>query len=556
MRILPLVALALLGAGCDFDTQLLACAADERCLLADANTPMLRYPHNGAGLGTSGATTPLGMTPTRPYFAWDFDGDETWRFRFQLIKCGPGQALADCPFLTERSDPIPDIPGTTYGLPDDLEIGHRYWWRVRACHTTQPGTPCGPWSNARYFDVGRPEVLPNDLSVSGRADLVVGQATLPDPALPQTLYLFHGSGTGPIHWKDLSVPPPGLSVSVTYDIYATGAGDLNGDGYSDLAVAYQPNFGSFPQETVPIRVFLGGSAGPGTGLPITLGPQADDFGLPLGHAGDVNGDGYSDLAVCQANQRRAIVYFGGPSGPSETGGMALLSVPNAQLTKRLCAFAALSDVDADGYDDIVVAGQGQVSVFRGRSDTGAWAASADIPAPAGATAFGASLAGGDFNGDGHGDLVVTGGGGKAYLYLGGPQWFSGTFPDPIAFDIGSGFILPAGDVNNDGYADLIVDMVSGGATTGQVRIFLGQPSGAPTAIATTITNTDIANFGVSVAGAGDLTGDYFDDVVVGGTNGVVVYRGSASENELGVVKDTVVPPSGSNQFGSHLAPAY
>src|SRR6185369_6106295 len=103
---------------------------------------------------------------------------------------------------------------------------------------------------------------------------------------------------------------------------------------------------------------------------------------------------------------------------------ASLSVPRADLSKPSCAFAALLDVDADGFDDIAVGGVGQVSVFRGREAFGPWTASADIPVPVGATTFGASMAAGDFNGDGRGDLVVIGGDSKGYLYLGGPQWFS------------------------------------------------------------------------------------------------------------------------------------
>jgi len=555
MRILSFAVLALAAAGCDYDAQLEACAKAERCLIANAPRPVLRFPHNGAGLGSAGAVTQLGWSPTRPYLAWDFDGDNTWFFRIQLNRCDPGQALADCQFRTEVSDADePNIPGTTYGLEHDLEIGHRYWWRVRGCHTPEPGTPCGPWSDARYFDVGRPESIPNDFEGTGRGQLVVAGQHPVNAGMPEPLYLFHEDNGVIAHWKDLAVgPPSGLTSTPTYGTVISGAGDLNGDGYTDFAVAYSPSFATGLDEAVPLQVFLSGSGGPGSTNPITLGPQMGGFGLPVGRAGDVNGDGLSDLAVCQASQSRALVYFGGAAGPSNAVAMqASLAVPNADLAKPSCAFAALGDVDADGFDDIVVAGVGQVSVFRGRDAFGPWAASVDIPIPAGATAFGVSLAAGDFNGDGHGDLVVAGGNSKGYLYLGGPQWFSGPFPPPIVFDIGVGTVAPAGDVNNDGLADL----VAGGGSTGQVQIFFGQATGAPKSVAV-IANGALPNFGVSFAGAGDLTGDTYDDVAVGSTGGVVIYRGFPSESDLATQQPiSLIPTTGSAQFGIGLAPAY
>jgi len=555
MRILPFAVLAL-AAGCDFDAQLKACAEAERCLIPNASKPTLRFPHNGAGLGSASAVTQLAWSPTRPYLAWDFEGDNTWLFRIQVHQCDHGQALADCPFSTEVSDADePDIPGTTYSLEHDLQIGSRYWWRVRGCHTSEPGTPCGPWSDARYFDVGRPESIPNDFEGTGRGQLVVAGQHPANGVMPEPLYLFRdrNDGQGIQFWKELDVgPPPGLTSSPAYGTVISGAGDLNGDGYTDFAVAYRPSFGTGLDEAVPLQVFLSSSSGPGSATPITLGPQTDGFGLPLGRAGDVNGDGYSDLAVCQATLKQVVVYYGGSSGPSNAVAMqATLPVPNADLSKANCAFAALLDVDADGYDDIVVSGTGQVSVFRGREAFGPWTSSVDIPSPVGATTFGSSMAGGDFNGDGHGDLVVAGGNGKAYLYLGGPQWFSGQFPLPIAFDIGAGTVAPAGDVNNDGLADL----VTGGGSTGQVRIYLGQATGAPKSVAV-LSNGARPNFGVSFAGAGDLTGDSYDDVAVGSTGGVEIYRGSPSEAEVGTLPISVSPANGSVQFGIGLAPAY
>lgn len=91
------------------------------------------------------------------------------------------------------------------------------------------------------------------------------------------------------------------------------------------------------------------------------------------------------------------------------------------------------------------------------------------------------------------------------------------------------------DVNGDGYADVIV----GAPTPGAAYVFHGGPTGIADATGPTAT-TQITggsdSFGTSVAGAGDVNGDGFADVIVGAPNfsatqnaegGAFVYFGSA-----------------------------
>ena len=96
-----------------------------------------------------------------------------------------------------------------------------------------------------------------------------------------------------------------------------GAGDVNGDGFSDVAVsAYLFDAG----KTDEGRVFV--FAGSPEGLSKTPswimdGNQADGhFGRALACAGDVNGDGFDDLIVgarvmFAANATKALLYFQG-----------------------------------------------------------------------------------------------------------------------------------------------------------------------------------------------------------------------------------------------------
>jgi hypothetical protein len=156
--------------------------------------------------------------------------------------------------------------------------------------------------------------------------------------------------------------------------------------------------------------------------------------------------------------------------------------------------------------------------------------------------FGISVAGaGDVNGDGYADVIVGADladngesyEGMAFVYLGGAS--GGTPPGPswtADGDQGSayfgGSVSGAGDVNGDGYADVIVGARNYDAPEngeGQAFVYLGSASGLATTPASILDmplDQADAWFGNSVAGAGDVNGDGYADVIVGacyGSNG-------------------------------------
>jgi len=55
---------------------------------------------------------------------------------------------------------------------------------------------------------------------------------------------------------------------------------------------------------------------------------------------------------------------------------------------------------------------------------------------------------------------------------------------------------------------------------------------------------------------GDVTDDTYDDVLVGGTNGAIVFRGAASDSEVGVITNVLIAPSGATSFGASAASGY
>jgi hypothetical protein len=168
---------------------------------------------------------------------------------------------------------------------------------------------------------------------------------------------------------------------------------------------------------------------------------------------------------------------------------------------------------------------------------------------------------GDINGDGFTDVVVGApehdaqtltDAGRAQIFFGGGG-LDGTADmtlDGTNAGEGLGLALSnAGDVNNDGFADIVVGApFAPPSQSGRVLIFLGGPtlSASPALV---LPGPQVnTQFGRSVAIAGDLNGDGFDDVVVStaffrGTSGVnagrawVYLGGSPMNAQADVVLD-------------------
>src|SRR5207249_1731650 len=135
--------------------------------------------------------------------------------------------------------------------------------------------------------------------------------------------------------------------------------------------------------------------------------------------------------------------------------------------------------------------------------------------------------------------------GRAFVFLGSasglastPAWTAES--DQASADFGAS-VASAGDVNGDGFADVIIGAHlydNGQSNEGRAFVYLGSASGlASTPAWTAESNQANADFGASVAAAGDVNGDGFGDVIVGADlydNGqtdegrIFVYLGSAS----------------------------
>ncbi len=326
------------------------------------------------------------------------------------------------------------------------------------------------------------------------------------------------------------------------------AGDVNGDGFSDVIVGTwlwdngQSNEGK-------ASIYCGSASGliPAPCWSVESNQTDAQFGGSVSSAGDVNGDGYDDVLVGanwwtngQSKEGGAWVYLGGPAGPSTTAAWHTEGNQADSNFGRIVAWAG--DVNNDGFSDVLVGAKdydnGQTDEGRaylylgsasGLSTTPAWTAE---PNQAGAS-FGISVAtAGDVNGDGYADVIVGAnlfdGGpadqGAAFVYSGGP---SGLSASPIWTGMSGqaganyGFsVATAGDTNGDGYADILIGgyQYDVGAFTdeGRAYVYFGSAAG-PTASPSWIAHPrqSGASFGSSVATTGDVNGDGYADIVVG-----------------------------------------
>jgi hypothetical protein len=281
------------------------------------------------------------------------------------------------------------------------------------------------------------------------------------------------------------------------------AGDFNGDGRADVALTAGVNWGS-----IPIAFSQGdGSFRVTNGYVVDFPSFAQQAGaVPV--TGDFNGDGRSDIALTGGIGWGSIpVAFSNGDGSFHVTNLAVSDFPSfAQDGSRPVA----GDFNGDGRSDIALTGGpgwGSIPVAFSNGD-GSFSVSnagvADFPAWA---TEGSSPVAGDFNGDGRWDVALTGGPGWGSI----PVAFSngdGTFnvsnagvADFPSFAQDSGARPVSGDFNGDGHADIAL---TGGAGWGSIPVAFSNGDGT-----FNVTNGGVADFptfahqlGVKPVGAG------------------------------------------------------
>ena len=345
-------------------------------------------------------------------------------------------------------------------------------------------------------------------------------------------------------------------------------GDINGDGFADL-IAGLPLFDNGEENEGVARIFLGTPTGISNthSQQLEIDQEGAQFGFSVAGIGDINNDGFDDVAV------GTPFFIGVPffaQGKTDEGGVFIylgsangLQTPAFRILKggqegAMMGFslAGVGDVNDDGFADVGIGIPGfnanlQNSQSKGlisSSPAGAIAALLGglttaisnnpdivIPGTQPGAALGSSIAGaGDVNADGIDDIIAGSpnknngaltNAGAATIYPGsntGPQAtalveFLGTTLNEA---LGSS-VLGIGNTNRDSFADVAVGapgFSNGEDEEGAVHVYLGGTNPSSTPERSLESNTTNARLGESMARIDDINSDGVPEIIAGAPN--------------------------------------
>ena len=346
-----------------------------------------------------------------------------------------------------------------------------------------------------------------DLNHDGISDLILGDST----ASSGVAYVVYGhTGT----WTNMTGTDTGMTGATGSVTTFTGGtyfgdrlgvvGDVNGDGYVDFVVNAPAADGTGGTDSGVSTLIFGTATGYPTGV-VNLGADTTTTPYGIKISGTSVYENLGDIAYDRGDNMNGDAYY-----------------------SQALTVGSIGDFNGDGIGDFIIgspgwgdtssagSAPGRAYVFYGH--TGSWSnMSAGDVSTAGKgfiltasgigtnSDFGFAMAGGgDYNGDGYADFLVTAvnadtngmtDNGAVWLVFGKAGGYSGTVDvstlvangqalqwTGIASGVFMGTNVAMGDWNKDGYADVAIpqwEAMSNGATkAGSFKIYYGNAAGA------------------------------------------------------------------------------
>jgi len=436
-------------------------------------------------------------------------------------------------------------------------------------------------NGACAYDRSRAVGTAGDVNGDGLPDLIVGAHNASPHGITyagRTYIVFGKSDTSAVELSDIEKGKGGFVINgeCAFDVSAnsvTSAGDVNGDGLADVIIGAplrdtngQDNagrayvvFGKTDGKVVELSDIAGGIGGI-----VINGQSTNDFAGQTVSAGDVNGDGLSDLVVGafraspggRTQAGRAYVVFG-KTDTVPVNLSAIAAGHNGFVINGVNAFdnsgqvGGTGDVNGDGLADLLIGASttAHAYVVHGKTDTAPVELSAVAAGAGGFVINGENvvnlLAGGfgeDVNGDGLPELLLGLGNyaGRDYVVYGKTD----TKPVQISAIVngrGGGFFIDGGsdnyaggmgaslDVNGDGIADILVGSPRFNGRVGRTYVIFGATTGSFKESLVDQLGGDGDDVQQGTLAGDALVGGRGDDTLIGDGGGDVLYGGAGDD---------------------------